>query len=178
MKAYFGQEAREYQQINPKGFQKSFESYKRSLKSRIKTFEKHGRGSSSSAEKLREALYDVENAYTTAEKTSAFSKASFVLTSARGSYSRSRAVDKKIVQSLNEQFGTYDEKTGKIKPFIKLSELDEFGRMMEAAKEMSLDKIYGSSQIVQVIREVMDETKGTGESWRTLLNKKLGGLNT
>ena len=176
MKAYFGKEAREYQQINPKGFSQSFESYKQALKSRIKTFEKHGRGSSASAEKLREALYDIENAYTTAEKTSAFSRASFVLTSARGSYSRSREVDKKIVQSLNEQFGTYDEKTGKTIPFIKLSELDEFGKMMDAAKEMSLDKIYGSAQIVQIVREIMNESKGTGESWRTLLNEKLGGI--
>ena len=177
MKAYFGKEAREYQQINPKGFEKSFNSYKRSLQRRIKTFEKHGRGSSSSADRLREALYDIQNAYTTSEKTSAFSKASLVLTSSRSSYTRSLAVDRKIIASLNEQFGTYDEKTGKAKPFIKLSELDEFGRMMDAAKEMSLDKIYGSSQIVQVIRDVMNETKSTGTSWRTLLNEKLGGNN-
>ena len=176
MKSYFGKESREYQQINPKGFQKSFESYKQLLKSRIKTFEKHGRGSSASAEKLREALYDIENAYTTAEKTSAFSKASLVMTSARGSYTRSRSVDKKIVESLNEQFGTYDEKTGRIKPFITMAELDEFGSMMDAAKEMSLDKIYGSSQIVQIVREIMNESKGTGASWRTLLNEKLGGI--
>lgn len=177
MKAYFGKEAREYQQINPKGFDKSYSSYQRSLQNRIKTFEKHGRGSSSSAEKLREALYDIQNAYTTAERTSAFSKASLVLTSARGSYMRSLKVDRQIVASLNEQFGTYDEKTGKIKPFIKLSELDEFGRMTDAAKEMSLDKIYGSSQIVQVVRDIMNETKATGASWRTLLNEKLGGNN-
>ena len=105
---------------------------------------------------------------------SAFSRASFVLTSARGSYTRSREVDKKIVQSLNEMFGTYDEETGETAPFIKLSELDEFGKMMDAAKEMSLDKLYGSSQLAVIVREMQIEAKGRKMSWRTLLNEKIG----
>lgn len=174
MKAYFGKEAREYQQINPKGFEKSFESYKNELRKRIYTFEKKGRGKSQSAKRLREALYDMENSYTTAEKTASFSKASFTLTSARGSYSRSREVDKKIVASLNEQFSIRDPETGEvIQKFITIKELEDFGEMMEAAKDASLSDIYGSGQIVKAIRYILGIHGGKTDDWRTVLKNYL-----
>ena len=174
MKAYFGKEAREYQQINPKDFEKSFESYKRSLQLRIKTFEKHGKTKSQSVKRLREALYDVENAYTESEKASAFSRASFVLTSARGSFTRSRELDRKIVASLNEEFSIRDPETGEIiKPFITLSELEDFGEMMEEAKEASKTNLYSSSQVARTIRGIIKETGGKPVDWRSLLDEYL-----
>ena len=168
-KAYFGSEARQLQKNNPAEFEKKYTSYKKAVKSRLKTFEKHGRGESASAKKLREALYDVENSYTLYERTLAFSRMSLVLTSARGSYSKSLKIDKQIVASLNEHFGEEG------RPFIKVSELDEFGSIMDGIKDMSLDKIYGSAQVIQIVRDIMDKTKDTKKNWRELLPDVLGG---
>ena len=96
-KAYFVKEARELLDKKPNAFMKQYSSATRSLASRIKTFEKHGRGESKSAKALREALYDISNASTSDEMTKAYSRATFALTAARGSYSRSRSIDRKIV---------------------------------------------------------------------------------
>lgn len=168
-KAFFGSEARQLQKDKPAEFEKKYASYKKALKSRLKTFEKHGRGESSSAQKLQAAFFDAEQAYTTSERTLALSRMSLVLTSARGSYSKSLKIDKKIVASLNEHFGEDG------KPFIKVSELDEFGRIMDGIKDMSLDKIYGSSQVIQIVRDIMDKKKVTNKNWRELLTEALGG---
>lgn len=175
MKAYFGQEARDYQSINPKGFKKSFDTYKKTLRNRIKTFEKHGKGESASAKRLREALYDATHARSNNDKAMAFSRMSFALTSARGSYSRSREIDRKIVASLNEELSQRDPETGEIiKPFIKLSELEDFGEMMEDAKNMSWADLYGSSQIAKGIRQVIDDNKGKRPlDWRTKVKEYL-----
>ena len=168
-KALFGSEARQLQKDKPKEFEKKYSSYKKALKSRLKTFDKHGRGESATAQKLKESLYDAEQAYTTYERTLALSRMSLILTSARGSYSRSLKIDKKIVASLNEHFGEEG------KPFIKVSELDEFGSIMDGIKDMSLNKIYGSSQIIQIVRDIMDKKNGTNKNWRELLIEALGG---
>lgn len=175
MKEYFGQEARNYQSINPKGFKQSFETYKKTLRERIKTFEEHGKGESASAKRLKEALYDATHARSKNDKASAFSRMSFVLTSARGSYTRSREIDRKIVASLNEELSVRDKETGEIiKPFIKLSELEDFGEMMEAAKDMSWSDLYGSSQIAKAIRQVVDDNKGKRPlDWRTRVKEYL-----
>lgn len=178
MKAYFGEEARNYQKINPKGFKKSFESAQRALVSRIKTFEKHGKGESKSAKRLREALYDIENSYTESDRANSFSRASFILTSARGSYTRSREVDRKIVASLNEEYAKRDEKTGEIiEPFITLSELEEFGEMMEESRNASLNSIYSSSQVAKAVRQIIQDTGGKPANWRTMLDEYLENNN-
>lgn len=176
MKAYFGKEAREYQEINPKGFEKSFNYYLRSLQSRIKTFEKHGKTKSKSVKRLREVLYDVQNAYTNEERASAFSRASFALTSARGSYTKSRKIDIKIVKALNEEFSTRDPDTGKIiEKFITLEELEDFGEMMEELKDSALSNIYGSDQISRAVREVLNNNKGEKPlDWRSAVEDYLG----
>ena len=175
MKAFYGQEARELYKDNPKEFDKMYRYYNMILQTRIKTFEKHGRSASSSAQKLREALYDIKQAKNSIERTSAFSRASFVLTSARGSYTASLQLDKKIIIALNQQFGVYNEEGKLIKPFLKMSELDEFGMMMDAVKDMSLDKVFSSSQLARVVREVMNDNNES-LNWRTMLSEKLGGL--
>ena len=178
MKAYFGKESAEYQQINPKGFKKSFDTYQRELKRRIKTFESHGRGESKSARKLREALYDMVNANTTAEQTKAFSRASFVLTSARGSYSRAREVDMKIVNSLNEEFSVRNEETGEIvKKFITLNQLEDFADIMDSYEGALYSAKYGSAQTVRVIREVMSRKPSKNKTWKEMSMDVLSELN-
>ena len=56
-----------------------------------------------------------------------------------------------------------------------MSELDEFGEAMEAAKDSSLNQIYGSSQIAVAFRKIYDENKDQPKDWRTLLTDYLGG---
>ena len=170
-KAYFGKEASEFQELNPKGFKKSFDSYKKTLRSRIKTFERHGRGESSSAKRLKEALYDAVHARSKKDKSSAFSRMSFVLTSARGSYTKSREIDRKIVQSLNEEFSKRDPETGEIiEKFIDIKDLDEFGKAMDEAKNASWSDLYGSEQIAKGTRSILQENKGKRPAnWRSLL---------
>lgn len=174
-KVYFVNEAIELLAWDPDRFMKQYNSVYKTLTSRIKTFEKHGRGESKSAKHLGEALYDIANASTSDEMGKAYSRATVVLTSARGSYSKSRSIDRKIVQSLNEHFSEMDEEGNIKKPFIKMSELDEFGNAMEEAKDASLTSIYGSSQIAEAFRKITDENKGKVIDWKTLLTEYLGG---
>lgn len=173
-KAFFGSESRQLKKDKPKEFESKYASYKKAVKSRLKTFEKHGKGKSASAKKLKEALYDAEQAYTNYERSLAFSRMSLVLTSARGSYSKSLKIDRKIVAKLNEDYGTHDEKTGElIKPFITLKELEDFGEMMEEAKDSSKTVLYGSSQVARTVRGIMQETGGKSIDWRSLLEEYL-----
>lgn len=172
MKTYNPKESAEYFKNSKTSFTKSYETAKRQLKSRIKTFEKHGQGTTAAAQRLRQSLYDITHARSNSAKAKAFSEATQTLNSARGSYSRSQAVDRKIVKSLNERFAQFDEETGEeYGKFIKLSELKEFGEIMEELKNQSFDKLFGSGNMILMVRDIMNESKTEKKNWRTIANE-------
>lgn len=172
MKTYNPKESAEYFKKSKTSFTKSYESATRQLKSRIKTFEKHGQGNTAAAQRLKQSLYDISHARSNSAKSKAFSEATQTLNSARGSYSRSLSVDRKIVKSLNDRFSQFDEETGEENgKFIKLSELQEFGEIMEELKNQSFDKIFGSANIILMVREIMDISKSRNTNWRTVVNE-------
>ena len=172
MKTYNPKESAEYFKKSQTSFTKSYETAKRQLKSRIKTFEKHGQGNTAAAQRLRQSLYDISHARSNTAKSKAFSEATQTLNSARGSYSKSLSVDQKIVKSLNERFAQFDEETGEeYGKFIKLSELKEFGEIMEELKNQSFDKLFGSGNMILMVRDIMNESKTKSTNWRTIANE-------
>ena len=174
MNTYFGKEAIDLAEEFPQEFENIFKNAKSMISTRIKVFEKHGKGNSSSAKKLKNALNEARNATSTKEKALALSQISLVANSARGSYSRSRAIDKKIADSLNKNFSKKDKNGKIIKNFISLDELDDFGDAMEELKNDSLSDIYGSDQIVQTLKQALSESEKTGENYRSIFNRLLG----
>lgn len=176
MKGYFVVEARELASKNKKEFNKRFTSYKKQLQSRIETFEKHGKGNSKSAQRLREALYDMQQSKSIKAKTESFSKASLVMTSARGSYTRSLSVDRKIIAALNEQFGKYDESGKLTSPFITLKDFDDFVELLDIAKDSMLSAIYGSMQIIEIVRDIIQDAKDSDKSAKELLYEYIAGI--
>ena len=172
MKTYNPKESAEFQATSPKNFEKSYASAKRTLNERIRVFEGHGQGNTASARRLKQALYDLTYSRTESAKSKAFAEATQTLNSARGSYTRSLEVDRKIVRSINARFAEQDEFEGdEYKQFIHLKDLEEFGQIMDEMKANSYDKIFGSTQLILVTREIMGEAKKRQVNWRTIFDE-------
>lgn len=172
MKTYNPKESAEFQKTSPEKFKKDYASAKRILEERIRVFEGHGQGNTASARRLKQALYDLTYSKSQSAKSKAFAQATQTLNSARGSYTRSLEVDRKIVRSINARFAEQDEFEGdEYKQFIHLSELKEFGDIMEEMKDNSFDKLFGSTQLIIVTRDIMGEAKKRQVNWRVIFDE-------
>jgi len=155
-------EAKQLEMQDSELFSKYYDRYRERLYDRARTFMKHERTGSHGYKMIVEALKleseTGKNAYN-------LSKMSQILNSKWGSYSNQRRIDKQIAKSLNEHFG---------KDFVKVSDLDAFGEMMEMLRDSPEYTAYGSDQIAQDVSNVIQQSKKTGRSWKELAAEKFG----
>lgn len=125
---------------NPEGLLRYFRNMTRTAQRRAKTFEKHDRTDAYGYERLRSAISIARHGMT----PETLSYLTQTLASKRTSYAESREIDRRIIRTLQDEFG---------EDFISESDLDEFGRAMEAFRASHISKMYGSDTIAEMVMQ-------------------------
>lgn len=118
-----------------------FKRYVDTARKRAKTFEKKGLTSSWGYRRLRESLEEARYGFS----AESLSHISFTLASEHTSYQKQKEIIKKTVETLNVEFGTYDESGTLIKPFITMERYGQFVEMMELLKTVL---VYDPSELI------------------------------
>lgn len=136
-----------------------FKRYLKTAKSRAETFEKYGLTSSYGYRRLRATLNEAKAGFS----PEALSHVSFTLASEHTSYQKQREITKKTVETLNVEFGEWDDSGRLIKPFITESQMAEFGELMELLN--SVQTIYSSEQKARMSADYIQTVAKKGLDW-------------
>ena len=136
-----------------------FKRYVDTARKRASTFERKGMTSSYGYQRLRASLDEAKHGFS----AEALSHISFTLASSHTSFQRQREINKKTVDTLNREFGEWDDNGKLITPFITMSQMEEFGRMMDLLK--SVQTIYSSEQLARMSSEYINTVAKKGLNW-------------
>ena len=136
-----------------------FKRYVRTAKSRAETFEKHGLTSSYGYRRLRATLDEAKAGFS----KEALSHVSFTLASEHTSYKKQREITRKTVETLNVEFGEWDDNGRLTKPFITEEQMAEFGELMDLLN--SVQTIYSSEQKARMSSEYIQTVAKKGLDW-------------
>ena len=136
-----------------------FKRYVDTARKRASTFEKKGLTSSYGYRRLRDSLNEAKGGFS----AEALSHISFTLASEHTSYQRQREITKKTVETLNVEFGEWDDKGRLTKPFITEAQMAEFGELIDLLN--SVQTIYSSEQKARMSSEYIQTVAKKGLDW-------------
>lgn len=148
-----------------------FKRYVDTAKKRASTFERKGMTSSYGYQRLHASLEEAKHGFS----AESLSHISFTLASAHTSYQRQREINKKTVETLNVEFGEWNDDGKLVKPFITLDQLDEFGQLMDLLK--SVQTIYSSEQQARMSSEYIQTIAEKGLDWETEKLKLISAMD-
>lgn len=149
-------ESSQLMEENPAHFRKLFNYYKRTLKKRAGTFEKHNRVEVQGYKRIQESLFEAKQGYS----PEALSHMSQTLSSSHTSYQAQREIDRKIVEKLNRDYG---------KNFIKMEELELFGRAMDLLAQTHMAQLRGSDDRARTVGAMLETARNTGMSFAEMM---------
>ena len=160
------QDAQQYIDESPKSAAKMKKRLRDTMRKRMKVMEKHGLQRTEGYRMMELAMRE------SLGKLSAFnlSRMTSVLGSKKTSYTGFMEIQKKAMESINLEFGTWKEnpKTGEQeleKPFIvSIAELDDFYDLMTWFKDNVANYVYSKAVKAQ-LENVWSTMKDRGQSW-------------
>ncbi len=170
------QDADAYIMNSPKSAARMKKRLRDTMRRRMRVLEKHGLEKTQGYRWMELAMRDSLGPVT----AEALSRMTNILGSARTSYTGWLGIQKKALETINLEFGTWKEnpKTGEQeldKPFINdVSELEEFYDMLDWFKENVVGFAYRKKQNQQVqdVRATMQERGETWSDVKTWLEKE------